>query len=75
MTLVKWKTFTRRHWQLGSRPSKRECIQFITEGTWEGRIAGDQVWIDEDHFLSAIVHRKPQTESRAQKTSGLFLLQ
>lgn len=75
MTLVKWTIFARRHFQKGSRPSKRECIQFITEGTWEGRIAGDQVWIDEDHFLSAIVHRKPDARSPVQKTSGLFLLQ
>lgn len=75
MTLVKWKTFTQRHWQPGSRPSKRECIDLIVEGVWEGRIAGDHVWIDEDHFLAAIVHRKPQAESTAQRASGLFLLQ
>lgn len=75
MKLVKWNTFTRRHWQQGSRPSKRECMDLILEGVWEGRIAGDHVWVDEDHFLSAIAHHKPQAQSSASKTSGLFLLQ
>ena len=71
MNLVKWKTFTQRHWQLGSRPSKQQCVEFILEGTWEGRIAGDMVWVDENHFLSSIIHKPPTV----QKPSGIALLQ
>ncbi|MEM1113222.1 MAG: hypothetical protein AAGI11_15025 [Pseudomonadota bacterium] len=71
MKLVTHSVFAKRYFEQGSRPTKEQCIQHILDGTWEGRIAGSDVWIDENHFLSSVNHQPTAT---VRKASGMTLL-
>lgn len=57
MSLVRWKIFTQRYFDIGSRPSKAEIIEWISDGILYGKVittaAKTQVFVDENRWISS----------------------
>mgnify|MGYP001093493869 CR=1 FL=1 len=52
MQLQKWRTVNRRYFAPSSRPSQAEWREMIRRGVVNGRIMGEQTYIDEDQIAA-----------------------
>jgi len=62
--LVTHTVINKEYFAEGSRPSKKTWMQLIIDGTVEGRILGDAVYINKYHFAAnnVLVAQAPEAQ-------------